>query len=92
MASKAPKEISIDGDYRKSSHHARAYITQIANLTDQPPFPHIREDSGANDTSIGPRTLKLLTKERPEFRAYFDESFAIVEKSFAKALEQRFER
>lgn len=82
---RAPKAIAIDGDFGKTSHHARAFITQIANITDH--FPHKREDSGANDTAIGPRTLKLLTEVRPEFREYFQEPFSVVGASFGKAIE-----
>lgn len=81
--SQAPAPLKIDGDYGPGSHKLRAFITQVANDTSH--FPHAKEDRGANDTAIGPRTLKLLTETTPGFQAYFGSDFAVVALSFDKA-------
>ena len=59
-------------------------ITQIAAITSN--FPHSKEDAGANDTAIGPRTLRLLTETKKEFRRYFESDFAIVALSHNEAV------
>lgn len=76
--------LALDGDFGPRCHKRRAIITQIANLTSQ--FPHIKEDSGSNDTAIGPRTLRLLTEGRPEFRPYFEADFAVIALSHNEAV------
>jgi hypothetical protein len=49
-------------------------------------FPHAKEDAGANDTAIGPRTLRLFTDTKPEFRRYFEADFAAVALSHNEAV------
>ena len=77
--------LALDGDFGPRCHKRRAMITQIANLTSH--FPHIKEDSGSNDTAIGPRTLRLLTESRAEFRRYFEADFAIIALSHNEAVD-----
>jgi hypothetical protein len=75
--------LALDGDFGRRCHKRRALITQVANITSN--FPHTKEDSGANDTAIGPRTLRLLTETKPEFRRYFEADFAVVALSHDEA-------
>jgi hypothetical protein len=76
--------LALDGDFGRRCHKRRAMITQIANITSN--FPHSKEDAGANDTAIGPRTLRLLTETKQEFRRYFESDFAIVALSHNEAV------
>lgn len=76
--------LALDGDFGRRCHKRRAMITQIANITSN--FPHSKEDAGANDTAIGPRTLRLLTETKQEFRRYFESDFAIVTLSHNEAV------
>lgn len=76
--------LALDGDFGRRCHKRRAVITQIANITSN--FPHSKEDAGANDTAIGPRTLRLLTESRPELRRYFESDFAVVVLSHNEAV------
>ncbi len=75
--------LELDGDFGPRSHKRRALITQIANITSN--FPHIKLDAGANDTACGPRTLRLMTESKPEFRRYFEVDFAVVALSHDEA-------
>jgi hypothetical protein len=76
--------LALDGDFGRRSHTRRAMLTQIANVTSH--FPHVKEDGGANDTAIGPRTLRLFTETKPEFRRYFEADFEMVQLSYEEAL------
>lgn len=76
--------LALDGDFGRRCHKRRAMITQIANITSH--FPHSKEDAGANDTAIGPKTLRLLTETKPEFRRYFEADFAVVALSHDEAV------
>ena len=82
--------LAVDGDFGPRCHKRRALLTQIANLTAN--FPHVKEDAGANDTAIGPRTLRLLTETKPEFRRYFESDFAVVALSYEEAANTQSDR
>ena len=83
------KPLVLDGDFGRGSHKRRAMNTQIANVPSH--FPHVKEDAGANDTAIGPRTLRLLTETKPEFRRYFEADFVTVQLSHEEALRSAVE-
>lgn len=76
--------LGLDGDFGRRCHKRRAMMTQIANLTSH--FPHTKEDAGANDTAIGPRTLRLFTETTPAFRRFFEADFAVVVLSHNEAV------
>jgi hypothetical protein len=76
--------LDLDSDFGRRCHKRRAMMTQIANITSH--FPHAKEDAGANDTAIGPRTLRLFTDTKPEFRRYFEADFAAVALSHNEAV------
>ena len=76
--------LDLDGDFGRRCHKRRAMMTQIANITSH--FPHSKEDAGANDTAIGPRTLRLFTETKPAFRRYFEADSAAVTLSHNEAV------
>jgi hypothetical protein len=80
----APQAPKLDGDFGPASHKARGFITIVENTVTGGQFPHVKVDSRANDTAIGPKTLRLLLDSSPQLGYIIDSDPTVFALSVAE--------